>query len=144
VLTVATTSGQLLSFLAALPVVFDYHGSKVMHLTSLMEMSVQDLSRKGGAPMVLEVEVEPAFCGLGPEHAAVGINNQVRSVYSSRTHLLAAAVVVLGSAQPLPPPQFARVCWSNSHVKPRQHAQSMQKHARGNCTITSMCTSTIV
>ena len=47
-----------------------------MYLTSLLEMSVVDINRRL-QPIKVELESEPAFCGLGPEHAAVGMNNQV-------------------------------------------------------------------
>ncbi|GFH09592.1 WD_REPEATS_REGION domain-containing protein, partial [Haematococcus lacustris] len=70
VLTLSTASGQLLSYLAALPVVYSHHATKVMHLTSLLELSVVDVTRRGVVSKVV-VESEPAFCGLGPNHAAV-------------------------------------------------------------------------
>lgn len=76
ILTVATQSGQLLSFLAALPVVFDSHASKVLYLTSVLEMTVADVTRRGLA-IRIAIDNEPAFSGLGPSHAAIGMNNQV-------------------------------------------------------------------
>ena len=39
-------------------------------------MSIVDISRRGVA-IKIDLEQEPAFCGLGPSHAAIGINNQV-------------------------------------------------------------------
>ncbi len=44
-LTVATTAGQLYSYLAALPIIFDFHMTKVIYLTSLLEMSIVDINR---------------------------------------------------------------------------------------------------
>lgn len=76
VLTVATQNGYLHAFLAALPVVFDVHGTRVMYLTSLLEMSVVDAARQQ-PPARIDIDTEPAFCGLGPDHAALGMNNQV-------------------------------------------------------------------
>lgn len=76
VLTVATEKGQLLSFLAALPLVYDSCGTKALYLTSLLEMSVSDVHKRG-ASVRIDLQTEPAFCGLGPSHAAVGMNNQV-------------------------------------------------------------------
>eukprot|EP00798_Chlamydomonas_sp_ICE-L_P012670 gene12669-15902_t len=76
VLTVSTTSGMLYSYLAALPSIFDVHMTKVMYLTSLLEMSIVDIHKRL-APVKIALETEPAFCGLGPTHAALGMNNQV-------------------------------------------------------------------
>lgn len=76
VLSVSSERGQLHSFLAALPVVSDTNGSKVLYLTSIMEMCVVDI-RNRASTAKLELRNEPAFCGLGPKHAAVGMNNQV-------------------------------------------------------------------
>lgn len=76
VLTLSTSNGRLISLLAALPVVFDFNRTKVVYLTSVLEMSVVDLSRRG-PPVKIDIETEPAFCGLGPNHLAVGMNNRV-------------------------------------------------------------------
>ncbi|GAX77949.1 hypothetical protein CEUSTIGMA_g5391.t1 [Chlamydomonas eustigma] len=76
ILTVGTSNGQLRSYLAALPVISDFYGTQVLYLTSLLEMSIVDLNRRGFA-IKLDIEKEPAFCGLGPNHAAIGMNNQV-------------------------------------------------------------------
>jgi len=46
------------------------------HLTSLSELAVTGTA-SGARPVRLEVECEPAFCAVGPEHVAVGVNNQV-------------------------------------------------------------------
>ena len=51
--------------------------SQVLYLTSLLEMSIVDISRRNPA-IRIDIDKEPAFCGLGPSHAAIGINNQVR------------------------------------------------------------------
>lgn len=76
VLTVATNTGQLFSYLAALPVVFDYHNTKVIYLTNLLELSILDVNKRTPGTKI-DIETEPAFTGLGPNHAAVGMNNQV-------------------------------------------------------------------
>jgi len=77
ILTVSTTTGQLVSFLAALPVVFDSHHTRVMYLTSVLEVTIADMSATRAAPAKIDIEAEPAFCGLGPSHAALGMNNAV-------------------------------------------------------------------
>ncbi|PNW73788.1 hypothetical protein CHLRE_13g572700v5 [Chlamydomonas reinhardtii] len=75
VLTVGTHNGYMHSFLASLPMVYDFHGTRVLYLTSLLEMTLLDVSRRQTVARI-ELENEPAFCGLGPSHAAVGMNNQ--------------------------------------------------------------------
>lgn len=76
VLTVGTHNGYLHSFLASLPMVYDYNGTRVLYLTSLLEMTIMDVTRRQTVARI-ELESEPAFCGLGPSHAAMGMNNQV-------------------------------------------------------------------
>jgi WD repeat-containing protein 19 len=80
---VSTSGGQLLSYLAALPKVAAACGARLAHLTSLNELAVVDLAA-GGAPARLQVACEPAFCAVGPEHVAVGVNNQVLLTLLSR------------------------------------------------------------
>ena len=55
------------------------HSPQVIYLTSLLEMSVVDMTHKGAVSKI-DIETEPSFCGLGPEHAAIGMNNQVRTL----------------------------------------------------------------
>lgn len=76
-LTVSTSGGHLISFLAALPAVYASCGPRLAHLISLRELAVADVA--SGAPSTrLEVGCEPAFCAVGPAHVAVGLNNQAR------------------------------------------------------------------
>lgn len=79
VLTVSTNGGQLVSYLAALPTVFCAHGGRLAHLTSLAEVTVVDVLAQAPASK-LQVACEPAFCAVGPDHVAVGMNNQVMGV----------------------------------------------------------------
>ena len=53
--------------------------AQVIYLTSLQEMTLVDMNNRGVASK-LQIESEPSFCGLGPNHAAVGMNNQVSPV----------------------------------------------------------------
>jgi WD repeat-containing protein 19 len=41
------------------------------------QMTLLDISKRTTLAR-MELDSEPAFCGLGPNHAAVGMNNQVR------------------------------------------------------------------
>ncbi|GBF91989.1 hypothetical protein Rsub_04713 [Raphidocelis subcapitata] len=76
VLTVSTSGGHLISYLAALPAVYASCGPRLAHLVSLRELAVADAA-SGGPAARLEVGCEPAFCAVGPAHIAVGLNNQV-------------------------------------------------------------------
>ncbi|MEW5318051.1 MAG: hypothetical protein WDW38_009304 [Sanguina aurantia] len=103
VLTVGCQNGYLYSYLAALPTVYDYCGAKVIYMTSLLEMSLVDVTRKL-APARIEIETEPSFCGLGPAHAVVGMNNQAwyyshsGQLVNRRDYLGSVTAVKLNSA----------------------------------------------
>jgi hypothetical protein len=76
ILTVGTSSGAVLNFLARMPTIVDASGLRVAYMSSLRELSVVDTF--GDAPPVtLPISVEPSFVALGPRHVAVGMNNQV-------------------------------------------------------------------
>lgn len=51
---------------------------QIAYLTSLLELTLLDTKAKGTTAKIA-IETEPSFCGLGPDHVAVGMNNQVRS-----------------------------------------------------------------
>ncbi len=70
ILTVATTSGALLSYLAKIPNIVDACGLRVAHLSSLRELSISDTTGETAA-ISLTVSVEPSFVALGPTHVAV-------------------------------------------------------------------------
>ena len=76
ILTIATATGKVHSFLACMPNIHDQHGSRIAYLSSLREISVVDAVRRP-PPTRIAVEVEPAFVALGPSHVAVGMNNAV-------------------------------------------------------------------
>jgi WD repeat-containing protein 19 len=76
ILTIATATGKVHSFLACMPNIHDQHGSRIAYLSSLREISVVDAVQRP-PPTRIEVEVEPAFVALGPSHVAVGMNNAV-------------------------------------------------------------------
>jgi hypothetical protein len=77
-LTVSTAAGQLISFLAALPAVFAAAAGRLAHLTSLSELAVVDLAPLNPfLPVRLQVACEPAFCAVGPDCVAVGMNSRV-------------------------------------------------------------------
>ena len=75
VLSVGTANGLLITYLASLPAVFAAGGTKHAALTSLGEMTVHDVMSHSST--VVQVQCEPSFCSMGPQHLAVGLNNQV-------------------------------------------------------------------
>ena len=75
VLTVANLDGEITSFLATLPVIHGAHMTRVAYLSSLQEVSVVDVA--SNHQHNIQIETEPAFIGVGPNHVAVGMNNQV-------------------------------------------------------------------
>ena len=70
-------SGQLHTYLAAIPVISSTWGCTLAYCTSLQELAVMDVMRKG-SQMRINIPTEPAFLALGPHHLAVGMNNKVR------------------------------------------------------------------
>lgn len=79
VLTVASSSGAVHSFLACLPPLAVANGTKYMYLTSLLELSVCSAIPNASADVSRRVQIsmEPTFAALGPTHVAVGMNNHV-------------------------------------------------------------------
>ncbi|KAF8062105.1 WDR19 [Scenedesmus sp. PABB004] len=106
VLSVGTSGGMLVTYLAALPSVFAAHGGRVAALTSLGEVTVVDAASRDATAVA--VACEPALCALGPGHLAVGMNNQVLfyshgaagpvGLVSRRTYLGAVAAVHLNAS----------------------------------------------
>jgi hypothetical protein len=76
VLSVSTSAGLLVTYLASLPSVFAAAGTKHAVLSSLSEVTVSDVVSRSS--VVVRVDCDPAFISLGPTHLAVGINHQVR------------------------------------------------------------------
>lgn len=75
VLTVGTREGDIYTYLASLPSIYDCFESRVVRLSSLLELSVEDHFSERTTVKV-PIETEPAYAGLGPLHVAVGMNNQ--------------------------------------------------------------------
>ncbi|KAL8576385.1 hypothetical protein ACOMHN_048952 [Nucella lapillus] len=73
-LAVSTPKGSLHVYLAKLPMLHATCQTRVAHLTSLLEVTVQD-SVLGEKPVTIATEVEPSFVGVGPSHVALGMNN---------------------------------------------------------------------
>lgn len=73
-LAVTTPKGSLYVYLSRLPMLASLHHTRIAHLTSLLEVTIED-HVNGEAPVTIAVEVEPAFLGIGPFHIGVGMNN---------------------------------------------------------------------
>eukprot|EP01065_Artemidia_motanka_P034939 TRINITY_DN4291_c0_g1_i2.p1 TRINITY_DN4291_c0_g1~~TRINITY_DN4291_c0_g1_i2.p1 ORF type:complete len:1462 (+),score=461.23 TRINITY_DN4291_c0_g1_i2:98-4483(+) len=76
ILTISSRNGNLHTFLTRIPVMHDAYETRVLHLTSLRELCVKDVVAEQDIARV-PVEIEPSFVSLGPNHAAVGMNNCV-------------------------------------------------------------------
>ena len=72
-------TGQLHTYLSAIPVISSTWGGCLAYCTSLQELAVMDVMRKG-SQMRITIPTEPAFLALGPQHLAVGMNNKVSHV----------------------------------------------------------------
>ena len=73
ILTAATNSGTVLTFLARMPIVHGSFGTHVAYLSSLREISLIDAVRASVRPITIPVAIEPTFLALGAMHVAVGI-----------------------------------------------------------------------
>lgn len=69
-------TGQLHTYLAAVPVISSTWGSTLAYCTSLQELAVMDVTSKGSQRRIT-IPTEPAFLAIGPHHLAVGMNNKV-------------------------------------------------------------------
>lgn len=74
-MAVSSSRGSLHVFLTRLPMLGSAHRTRVAYLTSLLEITVQDQVNEE-ASLTVNIEVEPAFIGVGPYHIAAGMNNR--------------------------------------------------------------------
>jgi WD repeat-containing protein 19 len=74
-LAISTQRGSVHVYLTKLPILGAAHQTRLVYLTSLLEVTLQD-SVQGEQPMPISIDVEPSFLGLGPFHLAVGMNNR--------------------------------------------------------------------
>ncbi|XP_046339799.1 WD repeat-containing protein 19-like isoform X2 [Haliotis rufescens] len=74
-LAVSTQRGNLHVYLARLPMLAAVTQTRIAHLTSLLEVTIDDLVTKE-PPITIAIEVEPSFLGIGQYHVAVGMNNR--------------------------------------------------------------------
>ncbi|KAL3878608.1 hypothetical protein ACJMK2_030942 [Sinanodonta woodiana] len=74
-LAVTTTKGNLHVYLTSLPMLAASSQTKIAHLTSLLEVTIEDNIQQE-QPVTIPVDVEPSFLGIGPYHLAIGMNNR--------------------------------------------------------------------
>jgi WD repeat-containing protein 19 len=74
ILTVATNGGCLYNFLMSIPSLATGHGAKLAYLSSLRGVTIIDAAVEG-APLTVDIAVEPSFIALGANQVAVGMNN---------------------------------------------------------------------
>jgi len=77
ILTVATQNGYFFGFLTVIPSLYSSHDTFAALLSSLTEISVVDCQRDNMIVCKAELDIEPSFLSLGPNHFAVGINNSI-------------------------------------------------------------------
>jgi hypothetical protein len=77
IMTVSTNGGYFMGFLTVVPQLFGAHRQYAALLSSLTEVSVIDCGRNNMLIGKAEVEIEPQFIGIGPDHFSIGINDQV-------------------------------------------------------------------
>ncbi|XP_052278623.1 WD repeat-containing protein 19-like isoform X1 [Dreissena polymorpha] len=74
-LAVTSTKGNLYVYLTSLPMLAATQQTRIAHLTSLLEVTIEDNIQQE-QPATIAVDVEPSFLGIGPYHLAVGMNNR--------------------------------------------------------------------
>lgn len=77
ILTITTANGYFMGFLTVIPSLYSAHEKYASILSSLTEVSVIDCSQNNMVIAKAELEIEPTFLDMGPNHFAVGINNSV-------------------------------------------------------------------
>ena len=77
ILTVTTSNGYFMGFLTVIPQLFSAYDSYVSLLSSLTEVSVVDTSQNNMVIAKTDLDFEPGFVNLGPQHFAVGINSSI-------------------------------------------------------------------
>jgi WD repeat-containing protein 19 len=76
ILTVGTNAGNVYNFLAKMPVLNAKYGSTAAYLSSLREVTVQDVLRRSN-PIDVTLKLEPSLLAVGATHVAAGMNNKV-------------------------------------------------------------------
>ena len=93
-------TGQLHTYLAALPVMSSLWGCSLAYCTSLQELAVMDVLRQGSQSRIA-IPTEPAFLALGPNHLAVGMNNKVVCCLDIKTAFVCGMLLAAYNLQSL-------------------------------------------
>ena len=76
ILTIGTNAGNVYNFLAKMPVLNAKYGTTAAYLSSLREVTVQDVVRRTN-PIDVTLKLEPSLLAVGASHVAAGMNNKV-------------------------------------------------------------------
>jgi len=77
IMSITTSGGYFFGFLTVVPQLFSAYKNYAVLLSSLTEVSVIDCARNNMIIGKAELEIEPNHISIGPDHFAVGINDQV-------------------------------------------------------------------
>ena len=127
ILSVSSRNGNVHCFLTKIPVMFDAHDTRVLFLTSLRELCVQDLATQQDVAHIT-VEIEPTFLTLGPEHAAVGMNNCVW-YYSLQVGSDSGPPPMSGGGKKAKAAKIAKVISQRSYVSSVEFVKLSSEHA---------------
>jgi hypothetical protein len=76
-LSVTTSAGYFIGFLTVIPSLYSACNMQVALLSSLTEVSVVDCSKNNQIIAKVNLDLEPTFLNLGPNHFCVGINSNI-------------------------------------------------------------------
>lgn len=77
ILTVATEFGFVYSYLMSSPILSASHHTQIAYLSSLRRVTISNVANKQTPTQTIEIDIEPDFMAIGPDHLAVGMNTRV-------------------------------------------------------------------
>ena len=77
ILTIATKSGSLMSYLMSAKSLIANYQTSVCFLSSLQQISVCNVLVGNSMKWIIDVPVEPKILGVGPKHVCIGFNNHI-------------------------------------------------------------------
>eukprot|EP01112_Ceratiomyxa_fruticulosa_P008153 TRINITY_DN2109_c0_g1_i1.p1 TRINITY_DN2109_c0_g1~~TRINITY_DN2109_c0_g1_i1.p1 ORF type:complete len:1418 (-),score=299.30 TRINITY_DN2109_c0_g1_i1:29-4282(-) len=122
ILSAATHSGSLHNFLTKLPSIHAAYGARCATLSSLQQVVVVDSQRQSLGFAPIDLEIEPTFLALGPDHLAAGVNNHIwfYRISHSGSH---SSMVTATPRKGGPPPQVSIVVGERDYLGTVQNIQ---------------------